>query len=313
MSENAPSSLRILILGAAGQVGRELQRSFTGSGSIITAAGRETVDLSNREQVRALVARVAPDVLLNAAAYTAVDRAESEPELAHAVNAEAPRVLAEEARARNALLVHYSTDYVFNGSKREPWIEEDAPHPLNIYGASKLAGEQAIQAAGGQYLIFRTSWVYAAEGKNFLLTMLRLAREREKLLIVNDQFGAPTTAVELARATRAIVDGVLASRYGEAHDWAGLYHMSCAGETSWFGFAQAIFARAEVLGVKTPELVPIPSVEFPTPATRPRNSVLSNEKLAARFGVRLAPWGDALDGMMQTLNAGAAVHVPIQK
>lgn len=302
MYEKSEPSLnpRILILGAAGQLGRELQRCFAGSGSVV-AAGRETADLADAGQVRALVRRVGPEVILNAAAYTAVDRAESEPELAYAINADAPRVLAEEARAGNALLVHYSTDYVFDGSKREPWTESDAPHPLNVYGASKLAGERAIEAAGGKYLIFRTSWVYAPEGKNFLLTMLRLGREREKLSIVDDQFGAPTTASELARATRAIVDGIVAGGFGETRDWAGIYHMSCAGQTSWFGFAQAIFARAAALGLKTPEVTAIASEAYPTPAKRPRNSVLSNEKLHARFGVRLAEWTAALDEAMAAL------------
>lgn len=303
MNENTPLSPRILILGAAGQLGRALQLRFTGAGSI-TALGRDSVDLADAAQLRAAVARVEPHVILNAAAYTAVDRAELEPQLAYAINADAPRVLAEEARARNALLVHYSTDYVFDGSKHQPWTEQDAPNPLNVYGASKLAGERAIESIGGQYLIFRTSWVYAAEGKNFLLTMLRLGRERDQLSIVDDQVGAPTTATELAGATRAIVEGILAGRFGEARNWAGTYHMSCGGETSWFGFAEAIFARAvSTLGVKAPELVAIPSERFPTPAKRPQNSVLSNEALKTKFGVRLAPWAEALDGVFRALGA----------
>src|ERR1035437_3323253 len=199
---------RILIVGAAGQVGLELQRSFAGFGSIV-AVDLESVDLADEGQTRTLVHRVQPNVILNAAAYTAVDRAESEPALATAINETAPRILAEEALPLNALLVHYSTDYVFNGEKEEPWVESDLPNPLNIYGVSKLAGEQAIQKVGGRYLIFRTSWVYGPHGNNFLLTMLRLGREREHLSIVDDQVGAPTTSIELANATRTITEGVL--------------------------------------------------------------------------------------------------------
>jgi dTDP-4-dehydrorhamnose reductase len=295
---------RILILGSTGQLGRELERSFGGLGSA-TALDRTQCDLSQPDAIRARVRHAAPDVILNAGAYTAVDRAESERELAYAVNATAPGVLAEEANRRGALLVHYSTDYVFDGTKHEPWTEDDAPNPLNVYGASKLAGEQAIAAAGGRFLIFRTSWVYGPHGKNFLFTMLRLGREREKLSIVNDQFGAPTTSIELANATRAIVEGALAGRFGAEANWTGLHHMTCAGSTSWFGFAQAIFQRAAAQLARVPELTPIPSESYPTPARRPRNSVLSNQKLAARFGVQLAPWTDALDAVFQQVASGA--------
>lgn len=298
------SRRRILILGAAGQLGRELQRSFAGFG-VITAAARDSVNLANPEQLRSFVRAAQPDVILNAAAYTAVDRAESEPELAYAINAGAPRVLAEEARAGGALLVHYSTDYVFDGSKPGPWTEEDAPNPLSVYGASKLAGERAIESVGGTCLVFRTSWVYGPHGKNFLLTMLHLAAERDRLSIVDDQIGAPTASIELANATRVIVAGGLAGRYGEAQRWSGVYHMTCAGATSWFGFAQSIFEQASAMRVKTPELTPIPTEAYPTPATRPRNSVLSNEKLNERFGVRLAEWRVALDGVMKALTPGA--------
>ena len=291
----------ILIVGAAGQVGVELQRSFAGFGQIVTA-DQESVDLADPDQTRALVRRVQPDVILNAAAYTAVDRAESERELAYAINEQAPRVLAQEALERNALLVHYSTDYVFDGSKPEPWIETDAPNPLNVYGASKLAGEQAVENIGGKYLIFRTSWVYGPHGNNFLLTMLRVARDRDRLSIVDDQVGAPTTSIALARATHAIVTGILAGRFA---DWAGLYHMTCGGAVSWFGFAQAIFTRAAVLGVKAPALTPIATKDYPTPAARPRNSVLSNAKLLARFGVELPPWESALDETLEAVRNSA--------
>ena len=296
---------RILIVGSTGQLGRELRRSFAGIGSVL-AVDRAQCDLADPESIRAQVRSAAPDIVLNAGAYTAVDRAESERELAYAINATAPGILAEEASRRGALLVHYSTDYVFDGSKHEPWTEDDAPNPLNVYGASKLAGEQAVAAAGGRFLVFRTSWVYGPHGKNFLFTMLRLGSERERLSIVDDQFGAPTTSIELAHATCAIVEGVVAGRFGAEPDWAGLYHMTCAGSTSWFGFAQAIFQRAAGQLVRTPELAPIPSESYPTPARRPRNSVLSNARLTARFGVELAPWTAALDAVFEELASNAA-------
>jgi dTDP-4-dehydrorhamnose reductase len=300
---NPSGNPRILIVGNAGQLGRELERIFADVGPII-AVDRESVDLADPDQTRDLVRRAAPEVILNAAAYTAVDRAESEMPLAHAINALAPRVLAEEAAERDALLVHYSTDYVFDGSKQEPWTEDDSPAPLSVYGASKLAGEQAIQNSRARHLIFRTSWVYGPHGKNFLLTMLRLAAERDSLSIVDDQIGAPTTSIELARSTHEIVTGVLAGRFGAAQDWSGLYHMTCAGSVSWFGFAQAIFARAsEQLGVKSPELIPIGTKDYPTPAARPRNSVLSNALLHARFGIQLPSWQSALDEVILRLQA----------
>jgi dTDP-4-dehydrorhamnose reductase len=293
--------LRILIAGAAGQLGRELQRSFADAGEII-CHDCDTVDLADPDQVRAMVRRTAPQIILNAAAYTAVDRAEGETEAAVAVNSTAPRVLAEEARRCNALLVHYSTDYVFDGSKPGPWSETDKPNPLSVYGTSKLAGEEAIQEVGGKYLIFRTSWVYGPHGRNFLLTMLRMARERDELRIVDDQFGAPTSSIELADATRSVVSGVLDGRFGPTEDWAGLYHMTCSGSTSWCGFASAIFSHgAGLLHGKVPVVKPISSSEYITPAKRPRNSVLSNEKLYTRFGARLAPWETGLDAVLSRL------------
>jgi len=292
---------RILIIGSAGQLGVELQKSFAGAGSI-TAVDLPTIDITNEAQLRAFIRETKPDVILNAAAYTAVDRAESEPDLARAVNAEAPRIMAEECLRSNALLVHYSTDYVFDGSKTGPWIETDTPNPLSVYGASKLAGEQAVADTGGRYLIFRTSWVYGPHGKNFLLTMLRLGGERDQLSIVDDQIGAPTTSSELAAATHSIVEGVLGGKFGDVDSWADLYHMTCSGSTSWFGFAEAIFTRAsELLGAKSPELIPILTSAYPTAAKRPHNSVLSNEKLKARFGVGLASWEAALDDVFEAL------------
>ena len=294
-------SPRILLAGATGQVGTELQRSFAGFGELI-AFDRKALDLTSEESVRSAVERTAPDVILNAAAYTAVDKAESEPGLAHAINARAPQILAEEAVRRDALLIHYSTDYVFDGSKSSPWTESDEPHPLNAYGASKLAGEEAIRRVGGRFLIFRTSWVYGPHGKNFLFTMLRLGRERERLTIVDDQQGAPTTSIAIADATRAILEGVLTDRFGAAEQWAGLYHMTCGGVASWCGFAQAIFARAgRLLDGRSPQVTPIATAGYPTPARRPANSVLSCEKLARTFGVRLPAWEDALDAVVRQL------------
>lgn len=295
------SQQRVLIVGNAGQVGVELQRSFAGFGEII-GVDRESVDLADAKQVRALVRRIEPTIILNAAAYTAVDRAESELELAQAINDEAPRILAEEALRTDALLVHYSTDYVFDGTKQGPWTEQDTPAPLSVYGATKLDGEEAILQTGGKVLIFRTSWVYGPHGSNFLLTMLRLARQRDSLSIVSDQIGSPTTSIELARATHAVVSGVMAGQFGKSEDWAGLYHMTCSGSVSWCGFAQAIFARAgKLLDGKVPVVTPITSAEYPTAAKRPQNSVLSNAKLDARFGVKLASWEAALDTVIEAL------------
>lgn len=301
--QDSGSQGTILILGAAGQLGRELERSFAGLGPVV-AAGRQAANLADEDQLRELVRRTQPAIILNAAAYTAVDRAESEPERAHAINAQAPRILAEEALRCNALFVHYSTDYVFDGGKPGPWVETDAPHPLNVYGASKLAGEQAVRQVGGRSLIFRTTWVYGPHGNNFLLTMLRLGRERDRLSIVDDQIGAPTTSIELARATQRVVRAILGGGCGAPPDWAGLYHMTCGGSVSWFGFAQAIFARAATqLGARVPELTPIPTSAYPTPARRPANSVLSNTKLEQRFGVQLSPWETALDEVFAVLRA----------
>jgi dTDP-4-dehydrorhamnose reductase len=311
MSESPTTATnpRVLIVGNAGQLGRELEKIFTGYGAIV-GVDRESIDLADAAQTRELVRRAAPDIILNAAAYTAVDRAESERDLAYAINEQAPRVLAEEAHRHDAIFVHYSTDYIFDGGKSEPkstpWIESDTPNPLNVYGASKLAGEQAVENTGGKFLIFRTSWVYGPHGNNFLLTMLRLARERDRLSIVDDQIGGPTTSIELARATHSIVTGILAGSFGAPEDWTGLYHMTCGGSVSWFGFAQAIFARAAaLLALKPPTLTPIATKDYPTPAARPRYSVLSNAKLHARFNVALLPWESALEETLQALrNAG---------
>jgi dTDP-4-dehydrorhamnose reductase len=271
--------LRILLTGGNGQVGWELRKTLAPLGEIL-APGRTELDLRDAARLREAVRAANADVIVNAAAYTAVDRAESERDAAFAVNAAAPGVLAEEAKKSGALLVHYSTDYVFDGDKPAPYVEEDEPNPLNVYGASKLAGERAIAASGCRHLILRTSWVYGPRGGNFMLTMLRLARERPELRVVDDQVGAPTSSLAIARATAQVL------RPG-AH---GTYHLSAAGHTSWCGFARAILKRA---GIATP-VIAIRTEDYPTAARRPRNSRLDCARLRADFGISLAPWEEQL-------------------
>jgi dTDP-4-dehydrorhamnose reductase len=271
--------LRILLTGAGGQVGWELRSTLAALGEV-KAFDRARLDLADTPRLVAAVRATQPDAIVNAAAYTAVDKAESERDAAFAVNATAPRVLAEEAKRSGALFVHYSTDYVFDGEKSSPYVEEDPAGPINVYGESKLAGERAVASVGGRYLILRTSWVYGPRGKNFFLTMLRLARERPELRVVGDQIGAPTSSLAIARATVELLQrGAL-----------GLYHMTAAGETSWSGFARAILARA---GLATP-VVAIRTEDFPTPARRPRNSRLDCSKLRRQCGVALPPWEEQL-------------------
>lgn len=288
---------KILILGAQGQLGLELRSVFRDAGRVISH-GRANCDLSDPQSIRAAIRQARPDLILNAAAYTAVDRAESGPELAMRINGEAPGILAEEARKINALLVHYSTDYVFDGLKTGPYIEDDPVSPLNVYGATKLAGERNIQQVGGHFLILRTSWVFSPHGQNFLRTMLSLGQARDQLKVVNDQRGAPTSALALAEATRRVIERIADLELERA---TGIYHMTCAGETTWFGFAQAIFAK---MYAEKPwaSLTGIPSSEYPAPAKRPANSVLSNERLKADFDVELPSWEAALDGALQTLS-----------
>jgi dTDP-4-dehydrorhamnose reductase len=240
---------------------------------------------------RSKLDEVRPDVIVNAAAYTAVDKAESEPELAHAVNAVAPALLAQEAARRGALLIHYSTDYVYDGAKAAPYVESDKTNPLGAYGRSKLAGEEGIRASGCDHLIFRTSWVYAARGANFLRTILRLAAEREELRIVMDQIGAPTWARLIAEATALALRQALAERRHGRFE-SGLFHLACAGETSWHGFASAIVAGRSGLRVKT--VTPITTADYPLPAPRPANSRLDTSAFRARFGLALPDWRDCL-------------------
>jgi dTDP-4-dehydrorhamnose reductase len=283
---------KILLTGSRGQVGWELARSLSTLGEVI-ALDSSRLNLTDAEAIRRAVTEIRPRIIVNPAAHTAVDKAESEPDLAHALNATAPAILAEEAECLGALLIHYSTDYVFDGSGDTAREEDATTGPLNVYGASKLAGEQAIQANCRRHLIFRTSWVYGARGANFLLTMRRLMRERPELKIVADQIGAPTWCRSLADATSQVIAQIESPCRGadKTLPW-GVYHMTNAGETSWHGFAQAIQKLdAEPTSAM---LHPIPSSDYPTPARRPLNSRLNNDKLERVFGVRLPDWGEAL-------------------
>jgi dTDP-4-dehydrorhamnose reductase len=295
----------ILLLGKTGQVGRELVPLLDRLGQL-TSLDRRQLDLSQPDEIRRVIRSVGPDVIVNAAAYTAVDRAESDEPDARAINSLAPGVMAEEARQLGALLVHYSTDYVFDGAQRTPYDEDDAPNPTNAYGRTKLEAERAIQQAGCAYLIFRTSWVYAREGRNFLLTVLRLAAEKEELRIVRDQVGAPTSSREIAAATAKVLSQICSST-NDASSWTatkGLYHMTAAGETTWYEFAERILELASTqchsadwLRAATGnrpliarKIVPITTAEFPTPAHRPAYSVLSNRRLKQAFGISLPHW-----------------------
>lgn len=292
---------KFLIIGRTGQVGWELRRTLSCLGEIVAVEYPE-IDCTQPETLRELVRRHRPTVIANAAAYTAVDKAETEPDLAQAVNATAPAVLAEEARQLGSLLVHYSTDYVFDGSGNQPRTETSPTAPLNVYGKSKLAGDLAIVASGCQHLIFRTSWVYGARGNNFLLTMLKLSRERDQLSIVNDQIGAPTTAVSIAQVTASVLAQVLSPAVQGTNSSSGVYNLTTRGEASWFDFAEAIFAKAhQVLGTLQPKLTAISTTQFPRPAQRPPNSRLSCEKLENTFGVTLPYWQTALDFTLETL------------
>ncbi|MGB6688514.1 MAG: dTDP-4-dehydrorhamnose reductase [Terracidiphilus sp.] len=293
---------RILIFGSTGQLGVELLKALTPEMDLL-ALSRHDADLTNEQALRKAVRDARPQFIVNCAAYTAVDRAESEPELARTINTVAPRIMAEEALRFDAWLLHFSTDYVFDGSGDKPWKETDLPNPLNVYGRSKLEGERAVAAVGCRHLIFRTSWVYAAHGNNFLRTMLRLGRERSRLTVVNDQIGAPTSAGELARGIYAILNRLQSQNASPIE--SGIYHMTCSGATSWFGFAEAIFASRSGM-VSAPLLVPIPSEQYPTPAARPRNSVLNGDKLQRAMGVRLPAWQDALARVIEELSDQSA-------
>jgi dTDP-4-dehydrorhamnose reductase len=292
--------MRILLTGRNGQVGWELQRALLPLGEVV-ALDRGGMDLSSPDSIRTAIRGAKPEIIVNAAAYTMVDKAESERDLAMRINGVAPGIMAEEAKRNGALLVHYSTDYVFDGTKPGPYLEDDAPNPVSSYGRSKLAGEEAIRATRVPHLILRTSWVYAARGNNFVRTMLRLARERSELRIVDDQSGAPTWARFLAEATAQ----VLGANGGTARDNSGLYHLTSAGAVSWFGLAEAIFAEARrrLPGFKSPTLVPIPTSAYPLPARRPLNSRLDTAKLTAAFGVKPPGWQAMLEQCMKEMQS----------
>jgi dTDP-4-dehydrorhamnose reductase len=294
-----PSEQRILLTGVNGQVGGDLLPLLESMGDVI-APTRSDLDLSDARSIRRFVSEIKPQWIINPAAYTAVDKAESEPELAYAINAEAPRALGEAAAELGIPVIHFSTDYVFDGEGTTPWVETDATAPLGVYGASKLAGEQALAASGAAHLIFRTSWVYSTRGKNFLLTILRLAQQKEEMRIVNDQHGAPTWSRDLARMVVHVMSAAsntttAASGNSAVRAVEGVYHAAGSGETTWFGFAQEFLRKAATARpeAKFARLVPISSSEYPTPARRPANSRLSCARLQRVLGFTMPPWQES--------------------
>ncbi len=295
--------MNILLFGKGGQVGWELQRSLSVLGHVTTLdfdSQDHCGDFSNPDGIAQAVRALNPDVIVNAAAHTAVDKAESEPELAQLLNATTPGVLAEEAARLNAWLVHYSTDYVFDGSGSRPWVETDRPAPLSVYGRTKWEGEQRIQQSGAKHLILRTSWVYAARGGNFAKTMLRLAQERERLTVIDDQWGAPTGADLLADVTAHAIRHLQARPQD-----GGLYHCVAAGETNWNLYAKEVLAQAAIaqpaIKLKATEVAPVPTSAFPTPAARPHNSRLDTARLRNTFGLTLPPWQQGVARMLREI------------
>jgi dTDP-4-dehydrorhamnose reductase len=297
--------MRMVLLGSGGQVGHELRRSLALLGEVV-ALDYPTIDLGQPGALAGVVASSSPGVIVNAAAYTAVDRAEDEPELAHTVNADAVAALARTAAETGALLLHFSTDYVYPGTGERPWIESDQTGPRNAYGRSKLAGDEAIVRSGCRHVILRTSWVYASRGKNFVRTILRLAMTRDRLSVVDDQFGAPTAASFLADASARVVEVHL----HEAHAASGVFHAAASGSTTWFGVAQAVVDRARSRGVTLtlpPDgLVPCTTAEYPLPAARPRNSRLNVDRLQQEFGIRCPDWREDLHRIVDELSEGAS-------
>jgi dTDP-4-dehydrorhamnose reductase len=286
----------ILVIGKIGQVGWELRRTLAPLARVV-AVDYPDIDLTHPDSVIKWTREVRPQVIVNAAAYTAVDKAETELEKCHQINGLAPGLLAEEAKRLSALMVHYSTDYVFDGTKTTPYTEEDAPNPLGAYGRAKLAGDQAVLQVDGQHLIFRLCWVYGARGQNFLLTMMRLAREREKLRVVRDQFGCPTWSRLIAETTALAVQKVLSHRDPGA--FKGVYHLAASGHTNWHGFAQAIIQLMPAEGKKCLTVEPITTQEYPLPAKRPAYSVLSCDKLQRTFGLQLPDWQESLRHVLE--------------
>lgn len=286
----------ILIIGKIGQVGWELRRTLAPLGRLVSVDFPE-IDLTDGSSIRKWVRQSAPNIIVNAAAYTAVDKAESEPERCHQINALAPAILAEEAKKTGALLVHYSTDYVFDGAKSTPYVETDSPNPLGVYGHSKLAGDQGVQQAGVEHLIFRLCWVYSSRGQNFMLTIMRLAREREKLRIVKDQVGCPTWSRMIAETTALALKQVLVNR--DTGAFTGTYHLAAAGQTSWHGFAEAIVGLMPQETKKCKTIEPISTPEYPLPAKRPSCSVLCCDKLERTFGLKLPHWEESLRHVLE--------------
>lgn len=299
-------TLNFLLFGCNGQVGGELQKTLPSLGNVVALDVDSTEhcgDFTKPDAIAETIRSIRPDVIVNAAAYTAVDKAESEPELAFLVNAQTPGILAQEAEKLGAWLIHYSTDYVFDGSGGEAWKETDAPNPLNVYGASKLQGERNIAASCSKYIILRTSWVYAAKGGNFAKTMLRLAQERESLSVVDDQIGAPTGARLLARLTADVIPKAM-----QNPGLSGLYHAVAAGETSWYGYARFVIGGARQRGVaikvSDENVRPVTSSQFPTPAKRPANSRLDTSKLEQAFGIKLPDWQTGVAEMLDDIRVG---------
>ncbi|HED17269.1 MAG TPA: dTDP-4-dehydrorhamnose reductase [Gammaproteobacteria bacterium] len=286
---------RIVLTGTNGQLGHEMMGRLSELGEL-HAFDRSTLDLTNTEQIRDIMRTLNPHIIVNAAAYTAVDRAEEEPEKARLVNAQAPRILAEEAKRCDALLVHYSTDYVFDGQGNKPWTEDQPTAPLSVYGETKRAGELAIAEVGCAHLIFRTSWVYGLHGANFVKTMLKLARERPQLSIIDDQIGAPTSAQVISDISVKILRQGQHAFYKHFLEYSGIYNLVCNGETSWYGFAQQIFSEARKCGEKLAlqDVHAIPGSQYPTLATRPMNSRLNTDKIRAAFDIKLPDWESSL-------------------
>ncbi|MBW4684012.1 MAG: dTDP-4-dehydrorhamnose reductase [Komarekiella atlantica HA4396-MV6] len=290
--------MKILLTGVTGQVGWELQRTLITLGEVISV-GRCQMDLAQLNTIRRIIREVQPDLIINPAAYTAVDQAESEPDLVMAINSIAPGAIAEEAKRLGAAMIHYSTDYVFDGLNTTPYTEADKPNPQNVYGMTKLAGEQAIMAVGVPYLILRTSWIYGLRGKNFLLTMQKLAQEREEIRVVNNQIGAPTWSRLIAEATAQILSQARQNVSGFIASKSGIYHLTANGQTSWYGFAKAIFDHNfQQSERKLQRLIAITSKEYPTAASRPAYSLLNSEKLYNTFGLILPEWQKSLELML---------------